>query len=93
MYQILAYAAFGAFGGIVRDLVSHKGVVVLPHYQKDERNLKLGFVSTAIIGAAAGILAPWTLGVNAMISLLCGYAGSDFIENLAEKKVRGKTIE
>jgi len=88
MLEILAYALGGALGGLVRELVSHKGVIVLPRKDPETGAVSLGFISALIVGAVAGILAPWSIGVNFAFSILGGYVGEDFIENLIETKMR-----
>jgi len=82
------YAMGGLMGGLVREIVSHKGVIVLPRREPETGNVNLGFLSALIIGAVCGVLAPWAIGVNAAFSVLGGYVGQDFIENLVERKVK-----
>jgi len=87
--EVLVFFAAGAFGGLVRTLVEGKGLLVLPHVvtRKGVKMLNLGFLSSAVIGAAAGLIAPYSLGVDAVIALLAGFVGSHLIEHSAERLI------
>ena len=87
MFELLCYAIAGLSGGLVRAIITGEGSLILP--QIHERRLDLGSLSSLIIGAIAGAVAPYTLGVNSVISFFVAYAGADAIENLAER-VLGK---
>jgi len=89
--EVLVSAAAGAFGGLVRAIVTGKGLIPLPRVEvkNQHRFLNLGFITPVIIGVGAGVIAPYTLGVDAAIAFLAGYAGTDFIENALEYKIRG----
>ena len=73
--------------GLSREIVSHKGIIVLPKYDKETGEVNLGSVSAALIGGFAGAVAPYAFGANLYFSALAGYVGQDFIENLIEKTV------
>jgi len=88
MFDVLVYAVGGLVGGLVREIVSHKGIIMLPRKDPEMGTVNLGSLSALIIGAVCGVLAPWSIGVNAFFSILAGYVGQDFIENLVERKVK-----
>ena len=81
--ELLVYAIAGLFGGLARAIVTGEGSLILP--QLHERRLDLGSLSSLVIGAIAGAVAPYTLGVNSVISFFAGYVGNDVLENLAER--------
>ena len=88
--MIAIYMLAGAFGGLLRTLVTGKGIVALPrleHVDGGSLHLNLGFLAPMTIGAGAGLLAPWSLGINGVFSILSGYVGPDFIENLIERQL------
>jgi len=87
MYEAVVFALAGAFGAFVRCLVTGKGLIMLPKKELLNENefINLGFLAPTIIGVAAGIIAPHSLGVDAVISVLAGYVGHDFIENAIER--------
>ena len=89
--EVLIYAVAGFFGGLVRILVSGEGVLILP--KTYQGRIDLGFLSSLIIGAIAGSIAPHAIGVNSVIAFFAGYVGNDLLENLAERalKHRGET--
>lgn len=92
MIEVLFYAAAGAAGGFIRSIITGKGNIALPKIQTVEggsRHLNLGFLAPIAIGAFAGWLAPVTLGINSIVSAIAGYASTDFIENMAERSIRG----
>jgi len=86
MWEIIFFAVAGAAGGLVRQIVTGEGVLPLP--KKYEGKLDLGFVSALIIGAFAGWIAPYSLGVDSVIAGLAGYAGQDAIENILERVLK-----
>lgn len=91
MLTILIYALCGAAGGIVRTLITGKGIVILPRIIRLEGaspHLDLGCLAPAIIGAFAGVIAPAALGINGIVSACAGYAGADFVENLIERTLK-----
>jgi len=59
---------------------------VLPKVRR--RRIDLGFLSAVIIGAFAGSIAPYSLGVDTVIAAISGYVGMDAIENLVERAIR-----
>ena len=87
MFELLCYAIAGLSGGLVRAIVTGEGSLILP--QLHERRLDLGSLSSLVIGAIVGVVAPYTLGVNSVISFFAGYTGNDILENISER-VLGK---
>jgi len=87
MIEYIAFAAIGAFAGFVRSVVTGKGVIKLPKIDvKDgHKFINLGVLASIIIGLAAGSIAPYSTGVDAVVAFLAGYCGADFIENLIER--------
>ena len=85
--EVFVYVIAGLFGGLVRATVTGEGSLILP--QLHERRLDLGSLSSLIIGAIAGVVAPYTVGVNGIIAFFAGYVGNDLLENLTER-VLGK---
>jgi len=85
--EVVIYLIVGAFAGFVRAVVTGKGLIALPQVEtiNGKKYLNLGFISAMLIGALAGTLAPYALGVNAVISAMAGYVGEDLIENLIER--------
>ena len=81
--DLFAYAIAGLFGGLVRATVTGEGSLILP--QLHERRLDLGSLSSLVIGAIVGAVAPYTIGVNSVISFFAGWTGADFIENVLER--------
>lgn len=88
--EYLIYALVGAAGGFVRVLISGKGIIALPKIceQNGAKYVNLGILAPIVIGAFAGWLASAQLGASIALAALAGYAGSDFIENLAERVAR-----
>jgi hypothetical protein len=89
--EVLIYALAGGFGGLVRSIITGEGVIALPKVH--EGRVDLGVLASVIIGVFAGVIAPYSLGVDGVIAALAGYAGADFIENALERKLgrRGQT--
>jgi hypothetical protein len=88
----VAYALMGAAGGLIRTVITGKGIIPLPRVEEKvggSRHLNLGFLAPMAIGALAGYLAPAALGVDSVVSAIAGYAGSDFLENLIERSLKG----
>ena len=85
------FAVAGLIGGLIRAIITGKGLIMLPKVEeKNEHHfVNLGVLAPMLIGAFAGWLAPYSLGVDAVVSGLAGYVGADFIENLVETKMRG----
>jgi len=85
--EILIYCLVGACAGLLRLLISGKGIIPLPRIETKHGHkfINLGFVTPLIIGAIAGWLAPSALGVNSIVAFLSAYGGVDFIENLIER--------
>ena len=86
------YALTGAAGGFIRAVITGKGVIPLPRVERapgGSPHLNLGFLAPMAIGALAGYLAPAALGVDSVVSAMAGYAGSDFLENLIERRLKG----
>lgn len=93
MEGLAVFLAAGAFGGLLRALVTGKGMIALPQLVSVEGgsdHLNLGFFAPMIIGAGAGLLGPWAFEINGVFSVLSGYAGTDLIENLIERRLTGK---
>ena len=65
-----------------------EGSLILP--QLHERRLDLGSLSSLIIGAIAGVVAPYAIGVNSVIAFFAGYIGNDVLENLCERAMGKK---
>jgi len=91
MWEVVMFAIAGLIGGLIRAIVTGKGLIALPRIQSRDRAryLNLGVLAPMAIGAFAGWLAPHALGVDAVVAALAGYSGTDFIENLIE---RGKKL-
>ena len=89
MIEILCFASAGVFGALVRQLVTGEGTLALPEIHQHRVNL--GFVSGMIIGAFAGVIAPYELGVDCVVAALSGYVGQDLTENLIERRL-GKRV-
>jgi hypothetical protein len=89
--EVIIYALMGGLGGLVRSVITGEGVIVLPKVH--EGRVDLGVIASVIIGMFAGMIAPYSLGVDGVIAALAGYAGADFIENALERKLgkRGET--
>lgn len=86
--HVLLFMGAGALGGLVRAVITGKGLVVLPRVVEidgSSPHLNLGVLAPILVGALAGLLAPASLGVNGIISAMAGYAGTDFIENMVER--------
>mgnify|MGYP001576969767 CR=1 FL=1 len=93
-WHIAVYLASGLLGGLARAMVTGKGIIALPALQKVEGgsvHLNLGVLAPMFLGAIAGLVAPWALGINGIVSVLSGYSGSDFLENLVERVVTKKS--
>jgi len=88
--EVVFFALAGAAGGFIRALITGKGVIVLPRIQvvRGSRHLNLGILCPVLIGAFSGWLAPATLGVNSIVAAIAGYSGSDFIENIIERRIK-----
>jgi len=84
------YAIMGFLGGVVRAIVTGKGVILLPRLTEQEgsKYMNLGFLTPALVGAFVGFLAPHAVGTNGVIAGLAGYAGVDMIENLIERALK-----
>jgi len=87
MFEMALFAAVGLLFGFVRAIVTGKGLIALPRIEtkNEHKFLNLGVIAPMIIGAAAGWLAPYSLGVDMVVAALAGYTGADFIENLIER--------
>jgi len=87
MFEVVIFATAGLFGGLVRAVIKGKGLIALPRIEtkNEHRYLNLGVIAPMIIGAFAGLLAPYSLGVDAVVAALSGYTGVDFIENAVER--------
>jgi len=88
--EILFFALAGAAGGFIRAIITGKGLIAVPKVQvvRGSRHLNLGIIAPILIGAFAGWLAPATLGVNSVVAAIAGYSGSDFIENIIERRLK-----
>ncbi|GEM_PF-5322004 len=87
---IVVSAIFGGIGGTVRLLISGKGLVALPQVVKAKDGslyLNLGGLLPILIGAIAGMLSRQALGIDSIVSAMAGYAGTDFLENLVERRL------
>jgi len=87
MWEVLLYMLIGALAGLVRALVTGKGLLALPKVEEINGTLYInsGFLLAAVIGGFAGAIAPYVLGVNCVVAALAGYVGEDFIENAIER--------
>jgi len=87
MWEMLLFAFVGLCFGVVRAIITGKGLIALPRIEtkNEHKFLNLGVVAPMIIGAAAGWLAPYSLGVDAAVAAMAGYTGVDFIENAIER--------
>lgn len=84
----LIWILAGAAGGVIRTIVTGKGIVPLPFVKtvaEGSRHLNLGILAPMFIGALAGYLTSNSLGVDGAVAAIAGYAGSDFLENLVER--------
>jgi len=88
--EVILFALAGFFAGIVRAIVTGKGRILLPKKERynEHEFLNLGFLAPAIIGALAGLFAPYSLGVNTIVAAMAGYVGADFIENVIERALK-----
>ena len=85
------YAFMGAVGGLARVVVTGKGIIAIPRIERPadgSPHLNLGILAPLFIGAVAGYLSQASLGVDGVVSALAGYAGSDGIENLIERRLK-----
>lgn len=90
MMTLLVSAIFGGLGGVIRLLVSGKGLIALPQIIKGKQGnlyLNLGGLLPIIIGSIAGALSRQTLGIDSVVSAIVGYAGTDFLENIIERRL------
>lgn len=86
--EYIIFCLVGAAGAFIRLLLGGKGLLLLPRVEtmpNGSRHLNLGFISGLFIGAAAGWLAPSSLGMDSIVAFIAGYGGSDIIENLIER--------
>jgi len=87
MLEVLIEIAMGAFGALVRQIVSKAGIIKLP--RRFDSDLDLGVVGGCIVGAFCGLL--WQLifpglAVAGWVAAgAAGYVGADFLENLYQK--------
>jgi len=87
MFEILIQLAAGAFGALVRQIISKAGIIKLP--RRLDHDLDLGVVGGCIVGAFSGML--WELifpglAVAGYVAAgVSGYVGADFLENLYQK--------
>jgi len=88
--EVILYVIAGAVAGIVRLIITKKGVIPLPKIveQQGSKYLNLGFIAPLIIGGFAGWIAPKVLEVNTVIAAIAGWAGADFLENLIERLLK-----
>lgn len=100
MYGLIANLLAGSFGGLVRDLISKKGLIALPKIANGE--LDLGFIGMLIIGAfTGGFIAPVFIAMvgisvpagvaSYVMAGIFGYLGVDAIENLASLFIKKPT--
>ena len=90
MIAPLIWLVAGAIGGLIRAIITGKGIVLLPRIHVitgGSRHLNLGIVAPILIGAAAGFLTSNSLGVDGVVAFIAGYAGSDMLENLVERNM------
>jgi len=90
MWEIAVFAIAGLVGGLIRAIITGKGLIALPRIEKKDeaRYLNLGVLAPMAIGAFARWLAPYALGVDAVVAALAGYDGADFIENAIERVLK-----
>ena len=87
----LVYAFMGAVGGLARVVVTGKGIIAIPRVVRiadGSPHLNLGILAPLFIGAVAGYLSQETLRVDGVVSAIAGYSGSDFLENLIERRLK-----
>ena len=88
MIAVLISILAGVGGGVVRAIITGKGIITLPSIHKvagGSSHLNLGIIAPMAIGALAGYVAPYSLGVDGVVAALAGYAGTDLIENMVER--------
>jgi len=90
--EFVFYALIGGIAGLVRTVLSGKGLVALPKMETkgSHKFLNLGFIAPIIIGCFAGWIVPYRLGVDCAVAALAGYSGADVIENLIETTLGNK---
>jgi len=90
MWEYALFALSGFIAGLIRAIITGKGKILLPKKERynEHEFLNLGFLAPALIGAFAGFLAPYSLGVDAVVAAMAGYAGTDFIENVIERALK-----
>ena len=87
----VVYAFMGAVGGLARVVVTGKGIIAIPqveHIPNGSPHLNLGALAPLFIGALAGYISQASRGVDGVVSALAGYAGSDGIENIIERRLK-----
>jgi fluoride ion exporter CrcB/FEX len=87
MEKYLIYILAGFLGGIIRGLV---GFVKNKTIEKADHFKPSYFVVTILIAGIVGATAGALADTEWQISLLAGYAGTDFIENLYKIKLANK---
>ena len=88
MLSPIIWIVAGLIGGLIRTIVTGKGIIALPSVKTvpdGSRHLNLGFVAPMAIGALAGYLTSNSLGVDGAVAAIAGYAGSDLLENVVER--------
>ena len=87
--ELVTCVAFAAFGGIIRLLLTGKGLVLLPRLEKknEHRFLNIRFLAPIIIGILVGITAPELVGRGVTMAFIGGYLGSDVIGNFVESVI------
>jgi len=87
MFEILIQLAAGAFGALVRQIISKTGIIKLP--RRLDSDLDLGIVGGCLVGAFCGMLweliFPGLAVAGYVAAALAGYGGADFLENLYQK--------
>ena len=88
MIAPLIWLIAGAIGGLIRAIITGKGVLLLPRIHTvagGSTHLNLGIVAPILIGAVTGYIAPYSLKVDGVVAFMAGYMGSDILENLIER--------
>jgi len=87
MFEILIQLAAGAFGALVRQIISKAGIIKLP--RRLDSDLDLGIVGGCLVGAFCGMLwelfFPGLAVAGYVAAALAGYGGADFLENLYQR--------
>ncbi|MBS3152607.1 hypothetical protein J4230_04315 [Candidatus Woesearchaeota archaeon] len=82
MSEIIIAALFGLFGGAIRAAV---GLIKYYRINKKTKKFKIIYlITTLIISSVIGMITSLSLTTNHLLNLIIGYAGIDFLENIAK---------